>query len=218
MPNPSVHAFAEKVAIVTGVETPIGRAIAIQLALNGAFVVSVSDSDEGEVAVRGLLELGTLASHIKVDAASNAGASRVADDLRTRFGRIDLLVNVIFDRPVPQVETESANSGNLLGEPLTSLADLMEGRPSPRIVSVAIRRDSAPSFKDWFEGFVRESAELLGSRFRSNGILVSGSSVNVDDGELLRERNGADADDVARIAMFFLSGESKAVNGQVLMV
>ena len=218
MPNPSIHAFAEKVAVVTGVETPVGRAIAIQLALNGAFVVTVSDSEEGEVAVRGLLELGTLASHIRADATSNAGASRVADDLRIRFGRIDLLVNVIFDRPDPQDETEALDSATLLGEPLTSLAGLMEGRPSPRIVNILIPSEPSGVDQSQAEIFVRRSAGSLKGHFRLNGILVTGSLVSLKEGALLEERKGVDADDVARVAMFFLSGESKAVNGQVLMV
>jgi NAD(P)-dependent dehydrogenase (short-subunit alcohol dehydrogenase family) len=218
MPNPSIHAFAEKVAVVTGVETPVGRAIAIQLALNGAFVVTVSDSEEAEVAVRGLLELGTLASHIRADAKSASGGSVIADDLQSRFGRVDLLVDVAVGASAAESETESMGSANSLSEPIISLIALMEGRPSPRIVNILIPSEPSGVDQSQAEMFVRRSAGSLKGHFRLNGILVTGSLVSLKEGDLLEERKGVDADDVARVAMFFLSGESKAVNGQILVV
>jgi len=218
MPNPSIHAFAEKVAVVTGVETPVGRAIAIQLALNGAFVVTVSDSEEGEVAVRGLLELGTLASHIRADAKSASGGSVIAENLQSRFGRVDLLVDVAVGASAAESETESMGSANRLNEPIISLIALMEGRPSPRIVNILIPSEPSGGDQLQAEMFVRRSAGSLKGHFRLNGILVTGSLVSLKEGALLEERKGVDADDVARVAMFFLSGESKAVNGQILVV
>ena len=39
MPAPSVHAFAEKVALITDGSNPVGRAVAMQLALFGSYVI-----------------------------------------------------------------------------------------------------------------------------------------------------------------------------------
>jgi NAD(P)-dependent dehydrogenase (short-subunit alcohol dehydrogenase family) len=218
MPNPSIHAFAEKVAVVTGAESPVARAIAIQLALNGAFVTTASHSEAGASSLTGLLELGTLANHLTVDTGSASGAEAIANDLESRFGRIDLLVDV---RNIPRrtnPETESIEVANYLQGPLSNLVEMMGSRPSPRLVSVLMGSPVDPEIERAFRAELAVSAEKLADRFRINGLIVTGLSSIRPVGELLEARSGTDADDVARVAMFFLSGESKAVNGQVLVV
>lgn len=216
MPNPSIHAFAEKVALVTGVETPVGRAVAIQLALNGAFVTTVSSSPEGGDSIRGLLEIGTLSNHMTVDIRSPEGSESVRDDLASRFGRLDLLVDVRVVGQDLGGETKSETSANSIGNPLSSMMGLMRERPSPRIVEIILTEDSLHGLETGFRDSVSRSAAELGGRFRLNGIISRETLVSKSDDSLLETRSGTDADDVARIAMFFLSGESKAVNGQVL--
>lgn len=216
MPNPSIHAFAEKVALVTGVETPVGRAVAIQLALNGAFVTTVSSLPGGVDSIRGLLEIGTLSNHLTRDVGSPEGSESVRDDLESRFGRLDLLVDVRMVTQNLEGETKPGKSANSIGGPLSSIMELMRERPSPRIVEIILTRDSSDGLESAFRDSVSRSAGELGGKFRLNGIISRDSSVLKGDDSLFETRSGTDADDVARIAMFFLSGESKAVNGQVL--
>jgi hypothetical protein len=212
MTLPSIHAFAEKVAVVTGVDSPVGRAIAIQLALNGAFVTTISALEQGERSVRGLLELGTLANHIRVDPTTQEGAQAVWADVNGRFGRLDLLVDVRSSVS----ETDSGDSANTIDEPISSLMALMSDRPSPRLVRVLTGDSSGEALVRSFRSEVSQFCSLLPLGFRINGLIVGSSESRRDDSELLASRIGVDADDAARVAIFFLSGESKAVNGQIL--
>jgi hypothetical protein len=218
MPNPSIHAFAEKVAVVTGAESPVGRAIAIQLALNGAFVTTASHREAGAASLLGLLELGTLANHLMVDSETVSGAKAILDDLESRFGRLDLLVDVQNISSVSDSKSDSVKVSDYLQSPLSALIEMMGSRPSPRVVSVLTGTAVDSEAEMEFRAKLITSAGVLSDRFRINGLIVRGTSSARGTAELFEARSGADADDAARVAMFFLSGESKAVNGQVLVV
>jgi 3-oxoacyl-[acyl-carrier protein] reductase len=83
-----------KVAIVTGGSRGIGAAIAGVLAEHGAaVVVSARDADRLQRAVRELEERGASALGVVADAGKREDADRLVEAARTRFGRLDLLVN-----------------------------------------------------------------------------------------------------------------------------
>jgi 3-oxoacyl-[acyl-carrier protein] reductase len=90
----STRALDGKVAIVTGGSRGIGAAIAGVLAEHGAaVVVSARDADRLQRAVRELGERGASALGIVADAGKREDADRLVEAARTRFGRLDLLVN-----------------------------------------------------------------------------------------------------------------------------
>jgi 3-oxoacyl-[acyl-carrier protein] reductase len=90
----STRALDGKVAIVTGGSRGIGAAIAGVLAEHGAaVVVSARDADRLQRAVRELEERGASALGIVADAGKREDADRLVEAARTRFGRLDLLVN-----------------------------------------------------------------------------------------------------------------------------
>ena len=72
----TVHQFAEKVALVSDASSPIGRAVSMQLALQGSYVVGLfpSASSSSEASVSELVELGTLAHAFAIDPSTSAGA------------------------------------------------------------------------------------------------------------------------------------------------
>jgi 3-oxoacyl-[acyl-carrier protein] reductase len=83
-----------RVAIVTGGSRGIGAAIAGVLAEHGAaVVVSARDADRLERAVRELEERGASALGVVADAGKREDTDRLVEAARTRFGRLDLLVN-----------------------------------------------------------------------------------------------------------------------------
>ncbi|MBZ5630277.1 MAG: glucose 1-dehydrogenase [Acidobacteriia bacterium] len=83
--------LADKVAIVTGAGTGIGRAIAIAFAREGAQVALVGRRNRPIEAVA--REIGDAAISIPVDVSRNKDVQRILDVTLKRFGKLDVLVN-----------------------------------------------------------------------------------------------------------------------------
>jgi NAD(P)-dependent dehydrogenase (short-subunit alcohol dehydrogenase family) len=84
----------ERVAIVTGAASGIGRAIALELAREGADVV-VADikSEQAEKVVYEIKALGHKAKSFKADVSKNNQVNLMAKTVLDEFGKIDILVN-----------------------------------------------------------------------------------------------------------------------------
>ena len=205
MPTPSIHAFAEKVAVVTDAADPVGKAVAIQLALQGAYVVVGCSDPEAREALKELSEIGTLTSVVPTSKGSPDSLNDVFSAAASTFGRIDLLTVV-----------------GAAGTKRTALAlqpaiALLETRPKPRVVfydRVQTERDS-----DGLLTIVEHFASELPGKFRINGV-VAGEPLKLAersyDAELVPAREGRFPDEVARIIVFLLSGEASAIHGQVI--
>lgn len=86
----------DTVAVVTGGGTGIGRAIALALAEAGAQAVVVNHSrstEEAAATVAELTDLGCTAVGIRADVGDDRQVRDMAEQVRSRFGRIDILVN-----------------------------------------------------------------------------------------------------------------------------
>jgi NAD(P)-dependent dehydrogenase (short-subunit alcohol dehydrogenase family) len=85
----------DRVAIVTGGSTGIGRAIARRLGVEGCAVVvnSKSDTRGGAQTVSEIETGGGVAIYVQADVATQVGASTVLAAAAERFGRTDILVN-----------------------------------------------------------------------------------------------------------------------------
>ncbi len=90
LPKPRRH--AGRIAFVTGAASGIGRAIATQLAAEGACVV-VADLDEGKAA-EVAADLGTtdVAVAVPIDVTDSPAVVRAVDEAMLAFGGIDLVV------------------------------------------------------------------------------------------------------------------------------
>ena len=82
---------ADKVALITGGASGVGRASALLLASEGArVVISDIDIESGQSLAE---EIGPSALFIEHDASSEADWARVIETLRQRYGQLDILFN-----------------------------------------------------------------------------------------------------------------------------
>ena len=97
-----------KIAIVTGAGQGIGRAIATKLAAEGATVV-VTDINEA-TAKETAEAIGGGAVGIRTDVTSRESVDAMVEQVRTQFGRIDVLVNNAgWDKAGPFVDSDPAD-------------------------------------------------------------------------------------------------------------
>jgi shikimate 5-dehydrogenase len=188
MPAPSIHGFSEKVALIINGSDGIGRAVAMQLALQGCYVIcSYTTTSPSQVKVLDELKsLGTLANAFEF-----IDAKTLIDEVDNLFGRIDLLVNCVKNDADSLFEIETTTQASLR---------LMEFRPKGLIVNVVSENQQV------------HFVENLPKHFRQNTV-VTKANKDVIEHELFISNNN---DDIARVVLFFLSNESKALNRQVL--
>ena len=231
----SVHAFAEKVSLVTDASSSVGRAAALQLALHGSFVIVGYSKSTLEIqrAMEELNSLGTLAAAVEADTSTREGAQRLVENVGERFGRLDLLVNCLksetyssFEETTDELFNEAARAH--LGSAYFTIQEampLMSPRPRPRIVNVVYEGRSenvlAAALRESVKELTRSLAKQLPKHFRINAVEVSAAENVKESGfdpELIRPSTGVSPDDAARAILYLLSPEAKAINGQSLVV
>ncbi len=232
----STHAFAEKVALVTDGTGPIGRAVALQLALNGAFVIiGIPKHVASEEAyVSELTELGTLFHIVGWDPSAENASEQLFEQACILFGRIDLLINCTVSTVHPSriqmsVALDDANLESPINEYsaiVDRFAELMAQRPKPKIVNIfsipvpgsTADHDPADLLEKELVNATNSMANRSPAKFRLNSLIVgSWYSAGYEMPNQLEPTHAKPpADDIARVVLFLLSGESTAINGQVI--
>lgn len=152
----------EKVVIVTGSSSGIGRAIARQFGSEGARVVVTYHSDKkgaGETAT-GITELGGEAMTVRYDLTDDESIEAALEHVGTEWGGVDILVNnaVVWAQTPPgeaprfehldPVDWRHLIRGNLEGVFLTTqrVVPYMKARGGGRIVNISstIAQDGLP--------------------------------------------------------------------------
>lgn len=225
MPGQSFRGFAERVALVTGSAHGISRAVALQLAVEGAFVVVDYPPTETEGAsVAGKLrEIGTLAHSFAADVSRAADVKRLFAEIEELYGRLDLLVNctslesnAALDELTEEAWDDTLNV-NLKSVFLCTqaAARLMRQRPKAAIVNLAadtslsnVGQGSAAyvAAQSGIIGLTKAFARQLGPRIRVNCVAVSVAG------------SAPAPDEVARACIYLLSSDAASVSGQTLIV
>ncbi len=241
MPAPSQHAFSEKVVLITDGTNPIGRAVAMQLALFGSYVIVgfPKTSDEDKRALEELKSLGTLANAVEADVSTVEGAKKLVAEVENLYGRLDLLINCLkfqgdseFENTTEEIFDKTIDANLKANFFVTQEAlRLMMPRPKPKIVNVTSAYDTEDVEKNIafvtansaIVGMTKSLASTLPNKFRVNAVAVSEkekpqSKHDIMDEELFRVKKGIDVDDVARTITYLLSSEAIGINGQVIRI
>ncbi|HQR38681.1 MAG TPA: SDR family oxidoreductase [Blastocatellia bacterium] len=135
-----------KVCVVTGANSGIGKETAVALAAKGATVVIVTrDAQKGAAAVADIVSRSgnTSVSFLAADLSSQAAIRTLAEEINAKLPRIDVLVNnagaIIGERKLTVDGIETTFAVNHLGYFLLThlLLDKLKASAPARIVNVA---------------------------------------------------------------------------------
>jgi 2-deoxy-D-gluconate 3-dehydrogenase len=237
-----------KVAVVTGSNRGLGRAIATALAQAGADVVGASHAASAPETAAAVEAAGRRYAHVGADLSSLEPVPRIVEAAMREFGRIDILVNnagiIRRDDAISFTESEwdEVMDVNLKAAFFLSQAaakTMIEGKHGGKIVNIAsmlsfqggIRIPSYTSSKSGLKGLTM----LLANEWAKHGIQVNAIApgyMATDNTEALRADAGRAAEilgripagrwgaasDLAGAAVFLASPASDYVTGYTIAV
>jgi NAD(P)-dependent dehydrogenase (short-subunit alcohol dehydrogenase family) len=232
--------FKDKVCIVTGATSGIGRATAVRLACEGAKVVCLSrDTQEGRETVAEIKACGGEAFFLKTDVGRDADLVRAVDRALARYERIDILINdAAMMTYTPLLETKPADWDrvqnvnlralfrlcqlclpHMKGGAIVAISSVHAFQTTPNVVPYAASKGAT-------EAFVRGlSLEIPYTQARINALAPGAvetpmlrANPNVQNGtEKLTGQIGT-PDELAAAICFLASDEANFINGTTLVV
>ncbi len=238
--------FTNKIALVTGAGSGIGRATALQLASEGARVAILDiDREAGCSTVKEIEKAGGEAIYLRADIAHSADVQGAVNRLIEVWGRLDILVNNAgIMRFAPVVSLEDADWDAVLGVNLRAaflfckyaLPHMTDsyGRKGGAIVNISSVHAQATTrhvaayaaSKGGLEAFTRAlSIEAEPLNVRVNAVAPGAvdtpllwTNPNLQSGEEKLEGSVASSESVARAICFLASEDAQFVSGTTLTV
>lgn len=236
-----------KVALITGGSRGIGKAIALKYAENGIDVVVnyVRHKRDAEACARAVEEKGVKCLVVKANVAKDDDVVTMFEEIRDRFGRLDLMVSNAASgvlKPALELSTRhwnwtmDINARALLtlvrcGVPLMPAGGRIIAVSSLGAVRAIENYTAVGASKAALESLVRHLAVELGPR----GLNVNTISAGAVDTEALKKFPNRQEildtalsrtplgrlttpDDVADVALFLCSDLAAMIQGQVIVV
>lgn len=235
----------DKVAIVTGGASGIGKAMCVAFAREGARVV-VADIDEAKAKeVAAEIAGAGAAISVRVDVTSSASANQMAQEVHQKFGRIDILVNNVGVRIVkPFLDHTDADWNTMISTNLTgpflcarAVVPFMKQAGKGRIINTASiasfvgrpNRVAYVSAKTGLLGMTRAMAADLGPMGITVNALAPGSinspmnashatDTENDWGKETPMGRWGVPEDIANAALFLALDESSYITGAEIKV
>ena len=237
--------LTDRIALVTGASRGIGRAIAEQLARQGALVVAAARGENAVATADAIIASGGRAEAIGVDVTDTPALERVPAGIVERHGRLDIVVcNAGITRDQLLMRMKRDDWDAVLATNLTSAFTLAQAAMRPmlkqrhgRILAVSsvvgqmgnAGQANYAASKAGLIGFCKALAREVASRNITVNVIAPGM-IDTDMTRAVTERAQVDwaaqiplgrlgtVDDVAAAACFLASDEAAYITGHVLAV
>ncbi len=235
-----------QVALVTGASRGLGRAIAQELAAQGASIAAVARSARALAdTLASIRAAGGTAEAFPVDVANSDAVDAMVDQANTRFGKIDILVNnagVTRDGLLMRMKTEDWDTvinTNLKGafHFTRPVGRLMVKQRAGRIINISsviglmgnAGQANYAASKAGLIGFSKSVAREFASRGITCNVVCPGfieTDMTKDLGEDLRKKllekiplqRLGQPDDIAGVVAFLCSPAASYITGQIITV